>query len=332
MAVDLWTPAGRALLRRLVQSSDVLVENFRPGVLAALGLDDEWLGAEAPNVVVASISGFGHVGPLSDDACFDQVAQGMSGFMSLTGTAESGPVRAGIPIADLVSGVFAALGICAALAGGEGGRRVQTSLLESMMALLVFQGQRQVSLGETPGVAGNDHPVVSPYGVFPTADLPINVAAATPGQWGKLCEIIERPHLVDDPRFRDPAGRDANRMALRRELEGVLRTRTAAEWLARFRDASVPAGPVHDLAGAFDDPQVVALRMVENALHPTLGVVPVVRGPVWFDGEPLHVRQSSPMHGEHSRQVLLECGLTEAEVAVLIETGAVREWEGLQQR
>ncbi|MFT4081212.1 MAG: CoA transferase [Nocardioides sp.] len=326
LAVRLWSEEGRALLRRLVRACDVVVENFRPGVLAALGLDEEWLKEQAPQVVVTSISGFGHVGPMRNDPCFDQVAQGMSGFMSLTGTVESGPVRAGVPLADMLSGVFAALGVCAALAARTPGHRVHTSLLESMVGLLIFQAQRQVSLGEVPGPAGNDHPVVSPYGVFATADIPINVAAGTAKQWESLCDLLGHPELIDDPRFARPEGRRTNRDALRELIEEVLRTRPAAEWLAALGEASVPAGPIHDLAGTFADPQVRALGLVEQVAHPALGQVPMIRGPLWIDGEPVHVRASSPMLGQHSREVLRDCGLAAAEVDRLVQSGIVQQW------
>ncbi|UUW91426.1 CaiB/BaiF CoA transferase family protein [Pimelobacter simplex] len=313
VALRLWSDDGKALLRRLAEQCDVLVENFRPGVLDALGLGEDWRTEHAPDLVVSSISGFGHVGPMRDEPCFDQVAQGMSGFMSLTGSAESGPTRAGVPLADLVAGVFAALGICAALAAPGRGRTVHTSLLEGMIGLLGFQAQALVSLGQVAGPAGNRHPVVAPYGVFATADGAINLAAATEQQWQRLCAVLERTDLVGDPRFARPADRSANRDELQAEIEKVLRAARSSYWLDELRRAEIPAGPIHDLAGVFADAQVAALHLVDEVEHPVLGTVPMIRGPLWIDGEPLQVRRTAPGLGEHTDEVLAELGLNRGE-------------------
>lgn len=323
LSMDMWSERGRELLRSIVGHFDVVVENFRPGVLAALGLDGEWMKAHHPEVIVASISGFGHVGPRSNEACFDQVAQGMGGLMSLTGSAESGPMRSGIPLADNLSGMFAALGICASLAGRKRGQSVHTSLFESVIGVLTFQGQRFLSLGEVPDRAGNDHPVVVPYGVFRTADDPINIAAGMYTQFVALCATVGAPELANDPRFEDPKTRKDNQTQLHHELESRLLENTADHWLTELKLANVPCGPIYNVAQTFADPQVKALRVVQEIEHPVLGTVPVARGPLWLGGKPTSVRRGAPLLGEHTVEVLQECGLDGAAIDDLIASGTI---------
>ena len=322
IVVDMWSDEGRELLRRIAPTFDVLVENFRPGVLDALGLGSDWSAEHAPDLLVASISGFGHVGPMRAEPCFDQVVQGMSGFMSLTGTAESGPLRAGIPLADLVSGLFAALGICAALAGKRKGRRVQTSMLESMIGMLTFVGQGTVTTGKVPGPVGNDHPVVAPYGVYPTADQPINIAVGTERQWVAFCELIGAPELITDPRFERPPGRTENRDALREILERKLSARAAQEWLDLLRAVEIPCGPIYDLGQVFADPQVRALGLVVPAGSEP-GAPAAVRSPIWTDSRPPVIARPAPELGADTAAVLAECGLEPAEVERLSAAGVV---------
>ena len=323
LAMDIWSDRGRELLQLMVGHFDVLVENFRPGVLDALGLGEDWLKANHPQLIVASISGFGHVGPRSGEACFDQVAQGMGGLMSLTGMRDSDPTRSGIPLADNLSGMFAALGICAALASRQRGLPVRTSLLESIIGVLTFQAQRFLSLGEVPERAGNDHPVIVPYGVFRTADHPINIAAGAATQWRALCEVIGGRELADDERFATEKNRTKNREQVRGEIESRLVGRTAEEWLAVLKAAHIPSGPINDMAATFAEPQVQALGMVQEVEHSALGTIPVTRGPLWFAGIPTPVRRAAPVLGEHTAEILAEAGCSAEEIDSLMADGII---------
>ena len=330
IAMDMWSQSGRELLQSLVGHFDVLVENFRPGVLAALGFDEDRLEAH-PDLIVASISGFGHLGPRSGEACFDQVAQGMGGLMSLTGTQKSGPMRSGIPLADILTGMFAALGICASLAARRRGQSVNTSLLESVIGVLSFQGQRYLSLGEVPERAGNDHPIVVPYGVFQTADQPINVAAGTGAQWTALCDVIGASALATDERFSTPRQRQTNKEALCREIESRLTQKTASKWLAALTAAHIPSGPINDMSQTFNEAQVQALGIVQQVEHSVLGSVPVARGPIWIGGSATPVRRAAPTLGEHTMEILSECGYSSDAIKSLLAEGVVSAAAGDQE-
>lgn len=327
LALDLRHPDGQAVLRRLVDDSDVLVENFRPGTLAKLGLDPDRLAVDHPRLVIASVSGYGPTGPERDTPGLDQIAQGMSGLMSVTGAGEHTPMRVGVPVVDSISGIVTAFAVAAALAGrerrGRGGH-VQTSLLESAISVLSFQAQRYLAAGEVPAASGNDHPVISPYGVFATADDPINLAAGTHAQWLALCAELEVPELTGLPEYADPSARVTHRAQLQVALEKALLTRPAAEWVPRLRAAGIPAGPVYRMDRVFADPQVEALGLVQHAPLAGGGTTPLVRGPVWVDGRPSRVAQAPPELGEHSAAVLAELGLSGAEITALCEAGVTR--------
>jgi crotonobetainyl-CoA:carnitine CoA-transferase CaiB-like acyl-CoA transferase len=307
----------------MVSHFDVVIENFRPGVLDALGLGAEWMREHNPHVIVTSISGFGHVGPRSNEACFDQVALGMGGLMSITGTEESGPMRSGIPLADTITGMFAALGVCASLVNRRSGQTVHTSLLESVIGVLTFQGQRFLSAGEVPGLAGNDHPTVVPYGVFRTADLPINLAAGTAQQWRSVCEVIEAPELADDPRFHSPQERVANKAVLVAEIQDRFALKPAAYWLHELSAKHVPCGAINDIGQAFAEPQVEALQVVQHVEHPRAGDVPMARGPLWIDGRPTPIRRAAPVLGADSVDILTECEFSSLEIDELLSCGTV---------
>jgi crotonobetainyl-CoA:carnitine CoA-transferase CaiB-like acyl-CoA transferase len=324
IALDMWSDAGREVLRRLARDADVLVENFRPGVLAALGLGEDWTSRNCPDLMVASISGFGHIGPRSGEACFDQVALGLGGLMSVTGTEESGPMRSGIPLADTLAGMFAALGICASLVSRRPGRKVNTSLLESVIGVLGFQGQRYLSLGEIPRRQGNDHPVVVPYGVFRTSDRPINVAAGAEGQFSALCSVLAVPELVEDARFSTPRARKLNKDALNAELEARFIRRSADYWLPRLSDVHVPCGPINTLDETFADPQVEALGVSQVVTHPHLGEVRMARGPIWVDGVATAIERAAPLLGQHTIEILRDHGYSERVIDVLHADGVVR--------
>jgi crotonobetainyl-CoA:carnitine CoA-transferase CaiB-like acyl-CoA transferase len=326
LTVNFRSESGKSLLRRLALESDVLVENFRPGVLEQLGLCPENLSRDAQHLIVARMSGFGPVGPLRDEPCFDQIVQGMAGLMSLTGDPNGQKYRVGIPIADILSGMFTAIAIAAALSSrgtGRGTNLVETSLLESALGVLTFQAQRYLSLGDVAPAAGNDHPVLSPYGVFATSDVPINIAAATDDQYERLTDVIGAPDMKSDPRFSSSRDRTAHREELREELEAVLKSASASEWEERLRAARIPVGPVQDMAGVFNHLQVQAVGMVTNVDHGTLGSTDVLRGPFRIDGQPVPVRRAAPLLGEHSLEVLQQFGFSEPEVQQLVADATV---------
>lgn len=331
IAVDFYSEQGRTLLWDLAVSADVLVENFRPGVLSTMGLDPGRLREANPGLVIASISGFGTTGPLARAAGLDQVAQGMSGLMSVTGPDADTPTRVGVPVMDMYAGVFTAVGICASLAGraahGGRGHEVGTSLLESGLAIAAFQGQNYLSTGTVPVPQGNNHPVLAPYGVFRTADIPAIIAVGNQAHWATFCRIIEAPELEHDPRFALGRDRSEHREELTRLIEEKLVRRPGLEWIEQFRAAGIPTGPIYTYAQAFEDPQVQALEMVQRVQRLDGSPLPLLRGPLSVDGVPAGVRKAPPALGEDTRAVLEGLGLDEGQIAGLVEAGIVREPE-----
>jgi CoA:oxalate CoA-transferase len=329
IAVDFYTDQGRRLLWDLAVHADVLVENFRPGVLATMGLDPEKLREANPGLVIASVSGFGTTGPLAQAAGLDQVAQGMSGLMSVTGPDADSPTRVGVPVMDIYAGVFTAVGICASLAGREGnggrGHQVGTSLLEAGLAVSAFQGQNFLSTGTVPVPQGNNHPVLSPYGVFRTADIPAIIAVGNQAHWRTFCGIIGAPELENDPRFALGRDRSENRAELTRLIEEKLVSRPGLEWIDALRGAGIPTGPIYTYAQAFDDPQVKALEMVRRTRRIDGSDLPLLRGPLSVDGVATPVRKAPPALGEDTRAVLEGLGLDEGQIGGLVEAGVVRE-------
>ncbi len=331
LAVDFRKPEALALLRRLAEKADVVVENFKPGSTARMGLDYETLKPANPGLIYASITGFGADGPYGHWPGYDQIAQGMSGMMSISGFPDGEPTRLGVPLGDLVGGMWGAIGVLAAVAQRHVtglGQRLDVNLLGGLVGLLCVQGQRYLNLGEVPGRIGNDHPVIYPYGAFRAADGLINVAAATEAQWRKLCEIVGAPELTDDPEFADNTHRSQNRARLKRELDRLLAARGAVEWSREMMEAGIPAGPVYTLDQVFADPHVRATGMTEEIEHPALGMIRLLAGPVKLDAhDGRTVRRHPPVLGEHSRAVLAGFGLAREEIAGLIASGAVMEAE-----
>ena len=322
IGVNFRSAEGLALIRQLALQSDVLVENFKVGTMAAMGLGYEELAALRPQLVLASISGFGSSGPARDWPGFDQIAQGYSGFMSLTGTPESGPMRVGTAIGDLTAGMWAAMGVLAAYIERQNsgrGQHVETSLLASLMGLLSVQGQRYLSVGEVPQPCGNVHPVIAPYGTFDTADGPLNLAPATQDMWLRLCAVLELPELVDDPRFLSNAERMQNRLALKQLLEVSLGRKTRMEWTPLMLAAGIPAGPINTLEDVFADQQVLACKLVETVQHPLLGALKQVALPIKMAGtEHGSVRSAPPLFGQHTEEVLAGYGLSTAKIQDLL--------------
>lgn len=321
-------PRGLETLRRLVAKSDVVIENFKVGTMESMGLGYPEMAKQNPGLIMASISGFGRTGPEKNTAGFDQIAQGYSGFMSLTGTPETGATRVGTPIGDLTAGMWLAIGVLAAVVQRQQtgrGQHVDTSLLAGLMSLLVVQGQRYLNLGEVPQPNGNAHPVISPYGTFQTADGPINLAPATHAMWVKLCELLDLPGLPADPRFLTNTERMENGGILKELLESRLATKGRAEWTRILVENGIPAGPINDMKDAFADAQVAAAGIVEKIVHPLLGQISMVGSPIRFSTAPEHhtVRTAPPELGEHSISVLQAFGFGADEIASLCEAGIV---------
>lgn len=329
VAVNFRHPDGLTLIRDMALKSDILVENFRAGVMAEMGMSQDDLQASNPGLIWGSITGFGSDGPRGQWPGFDQIAQGFSGFMSFTGTPDSGPQRVGVAIGDLTSGMWTAIGILGAVVRRNAtgvGQKVETSLLASLVSLLSVQGQRYLSLGEVPAPVGNVHPVIAPYGMFDTQDGPINIGSATQDQWLKLARLLGMEHLTTDERFTNNAARVEHRIELKALLEERLRLRTRAEWTAEMVALSIPAGPINRLDDVFADAQVQHCRMVESIEHPQLGTLRQVGNPLRMDGlREGSMRLPPPLYGQHTVAVLQELGYTRDVIDGWLAAGVVTQ-------
>jgi crotonobetainyl-CoA:carnitine CoA-transferase CaiB-like acyl-CoA transferase len=318
IAIDLKQPNGVEILKRLVRGADVLIENYRPDVKHRLGIDYEAMRAINPRLVYASISGFGETGPYRDRPGFDQIAQGMGGLMWITGLPGQGPVRAGIPIADLCAGIFAAMGVLIALLereeSGEG-QWVQSSLLAAQTAMLDFQAARWLMDGEVPPQAGNNHPTGIPTGVFKTADGAINIASSGAEIYRRLCDAIGAPQLATDPQFATAKDRSKNRDKLNALIEEVTRTKTSAEWIELLNKASVPSGPIYKMNEVFADPQIKHLSLTRAIDNPRRGRKEHLGQAVRLSRTDWQLRMPTPEHGEHTDAVLGELGYGADDIA-----------------
>jgi crotonobetainyl-CoA:carnitine CoA-transferase CaiB-like acyl-CoA transferase len=329
VVLDLAKPAGLEVVHRLVPLTDVVVENFRPGVKHRLGIDYERLSPLNPRLVYASISGFGQSGPYADRPGYDQIVQGMSGLMSLTGTDTTGPLRVGIPIGDLLAGYFAAMGIVIALVERERSGRGQwldTSLLAALTGSLSFQAGKYLNTGQTPPPVGNHHPLTSPMGVYRTRDGHLNLAVGSEVMWRRFCEAVGRPELAEDPRFATNQLRIDNRPALNALIEGdVLAAGSTAEWVERLNAAGVACGPIYTVGQIFADPQIQQARLVEEVHHPVHGPMRVVGMPVFLHRTPAKVSAPSPLPGQHTREALRLAGYEDAAIERLLADGVAVE-------
>jgi crotonobetainyl-CoA:carnitine CoA-transferase CaiB-like acyl-CoA transferase len=326
LTLNLKTADGARILKQLAKGSDVLVENFRPDVTARLGIDYAVLRSINPRLIYASISGFGDDGPYKDRPGFDQIAQGMGGLMSITGVPGQGPVRAGIPVADLSAGILCAQGVLLALLerqqSGEG-QRVTTSLLQAQVFMLDFQASRWLNDGVVAGQAGNNHPTSIPTGVFKTRDGYINIGAAGQKIWERLCRAIGAEELVANPAFATNALRSANRDALSEEINLRLSNDDSAAWLARLNEAGVPSGPIYSIDQVFADPQAQHLQMVESIASPHYQPLRVLGQPVRLSRSESGVRLRPPEPGEHTAEILGALGYDSDAIADMRRRGIV---------
>jgi crotonobetainyl-CoA:carnitine CoA-transferase CaiB-like acyl-CoA transferase len=310
---DLETEDGQRIVRKLAARADILIENFRVGGLARFGLDYKSLAADNPRLIYCSVTGFGQTGPYAKRAGYDLMAQGMGGFMALTGAADGEPTRAGVPISDLFTGVYSVVGILAALARRETtgtGGYVDTALVDSTVGVLANQAMNYLVTGLEPQRIGNTHPNIVPYQVFPVADGHIIIASGNDGQYAKLCAILGRPELASDPAYLDNKSRVARRGELIDILSARTRTFTSAALLDALEQAGVPAGPINGLAQVFSDPQVVArgMQLSSPSNAAKAGSIPGVRTPIILDEEPMASSRPAPQLGEHTAEILREIG------------------------
>jgi crotonobetainyl-CoA:carnitine CoA-transferase CaiB-like acyl-CoA transferase len=326
LTLDIKSQTGRDVFRRLVRQADVVVENFRPSVMPRLGLGYEQLAADNPGLVYCSISGFGADGPYAERPGFDQIAQGMSGLMSVTGTAESGPLRVGIAIGDLLAGTFASYGILLALYERQKsgrGQVVNTSLLEALVGVLSWSAGMYFESGQPPPPAGNHHPLAAPYGVFRGRDKAFNIACGNERQWQQLCAVIEAPDLAADQRFAHPLARLTNRSALHEALNARLAARDAGAWIELLNAGGVPSGPIYDMVEVFADPQVRARGMYVELPDEHRGVFKTTGIPVKLSATPGEVRSVPPRLGGDTDSVLTAIGIPLEEIERLRRDGVV---------
>ena len=314
--IDFKQPAGREVLMRLAEQADVVVDNFRPGVMDAIGLGYDALAARNPRIIACSVSGFGASGPMRDFPGFDQIAQGFSGLMSVTGTEETGPLRVGIAICDLLGGIFAAQGVLLALQARNRsghGQRVETSLFEAIASVLSWSAGIYFDTGRTPGPVGNNHPLSAPHGVHMAADRPFNIACGNDVMWRKFADVIGRPELKEDSRFDSLGHRIKNRAALTAEINRALASHPAQHWIELLNRGGIPAGPILTVEEMFNHPQTAAREMLLRLAHPARGEIKTTGLGVKLGATPGRVSRP-PLLGEHTATVLEAAGFSNGEI------------------
>jgi len=333
LSVNMKTPEGRDILRRLAARSDILIENFRPGTAARLGLGYDQLSRQNPRLIYASISGYGQTGPSAELPGYDAVAQAVSGMMSVTGEAGGKPVRSGTSSADIGAGMWALIGILAALHARESsgrGQLVDISLLDGQIAWLTYVAGKYFATGVTPGRHGSAHENLTPYQAFPTADAPLMVAVGSDGLWRRFAAATGLDELADDPRYATNPDRVRHRDTLIPLIERALAARGCAEWTDLLNAAGVPAGPVNTVPAALEHPQAVAREMVVEIEHPVAGKLKMLGSPIKLSAHPPptspapYIRRPPPTLGQHTDEILAEDGLTAGQIATLREQGVVR--------
>jgi crotonobetainyl-CoA:carnitine CoA-transferase CaiB-like acyl-CoA transferase len=326
MTLNLKLPEAREIFTRLVRTADVVVENYRPDVKFRLGIDYESLKANNPRIILGSISGFGQDGPYAARPGFDQIAQGMSGLMGVTGEAGRGPMRSGAAIADVTGGLYATIGIMTALLEREAsgmGQWVQSSLLQAGIGLLDFQAARYTMKGQVAPQMGNDHPTSMPTSAYKTADGYINVACSGDGMWKRLCNLLGREDLLAMPEFKNNESRAGNRDALNRILNEEFSRQKSAHWIDELNNASVPCGPIYKMDEVFADPQVRHLKAAAEVSHPRLGKFKVLSQVVKLSRTPAAIVTPTPEMGQHTEEILRELEYSDKEISGLKEKGAV---------
>jgi len=326
IALDLKTEGAKEVVKRLATSADVLTENYRTGTMEKLGIGYEVLRQLNPGLIYCAITGYGRTGPAADKGGFDLIAQGFSGLMSITGDPGQAPIKAGSPITDINAGILAALGVVAAyvhrLKTGVG-QLVDTSLMEAGVQQTYWQAAIFFATGVSPGPTGSAHILAAPYQAFPTRDGWINVGGANPANWLRLTKLVGMPELAEDPRFKTNAARMKNLAALTAILSACLKKRSPREWLADLDAAGIPAGPINKVGDMLADPQVIARDMVVELEHPKAGRTKAIGLPVKFSATPGGIRRPAPLFGEHTREILVELGYGDADIARLVSEGAV---------
>ncbi len=326
ITLNLKSDEGMALFRKLADTADVIVENFRPDVKLRLGIDYATLSKTNERLIYASISGFGQTGPYAKRPGFDQVAQGMGGLMSITGAPGEGPMRVGIPIADLCAGHFCAQGVLLALYERERsgkGQWLHTSLLQAMIAMLDFQAARWTVNGKVPVQAGNNHPTSIPTGVFATKDGYINIAVAGEATWARFCKSVDKSEWQDHPNFNNAKLRSEHRDQLNELINEVTVTRTSDEWIQAFGEAGVPSGPIYTIDKTFDDPQVKHLDMCATVSTPVMGDISLIGQPVVLDRTPSSIKVASPERGNDTQEILAELGVNEDELERMMDENII---------
>src|SRR5262245_8157304 len=326
VVLNLKAREGREIFLRLAGATDILIENYRPGVMAALGLDYASVAALNPRVVYASISGYGQTGPHAHKGGFDLIAQGVSGIMSITGEHGGAPVKAGVPLTDLGAGLFALVGILAALEARHRtgvGQHVDTSLVDAGVALSVWEATEYFSGIGVPSALGSAHRMNAPYQAIRCADGYITIGAANERLFRRLCDLLGHPEWTAMPEFADNASRVRNRTALAERIESVLGERSCAHWLALFDANDFPCGPINDYAAVFADPQVVARELVVDVEHPTLGRIKALGSPIKMSATPADPSRRAPLLGEHTDAVLHEAGFTQHDIEEFRRAGAI---------
>jgi crotonobetainyl-CoA:carnitine CoA-transferase CaiB-like acyl-CoA transferase len=326
ITLNLKADEGREIFFKLVEQADVVIENYRPDVKFRLGVDYDSLAKVNPRIVLGSISGFGQDGPYASRPGFDQIAQGMGGLMSITGEPGRGPMRVGIPVADLCAGMFCAQGVLLALLEREvsgKGQWVKTSLLEAQIQMLDFQAARYLKDGEVPVSAGNDHPTGIPTGVFPTSDGHINIAASGEAIYQRFCEAIGAPHLITDERFKSAKLRSQNRVEMNAAIAEITCQEPSQHWIDLLNEAGCPCGPIYSMDQVFADAQVRHLEMAVPVEHPRLGTFAVVNQAIKMSRTPSSVRTATPEQGEHTDEILAELGYDEESIRTFHDNGVV---------
>lgn len=326
LTLNLQKEEGRNILLKLVKNANIFVENWRPQVKKRLKIDYETLKEINSSLIYCSISGFGQTGPWAERPGFDQIAQGMSGLMSVTGFPESGPTRVGVAIGDSVAGIFATHGILAALFEREksgSGQFVETSLLEGLVAVLGFQAAKYFGTGETPAQLGNDHGTVAPYGTYKTKDGHMNIAAGTEKMWEKLCEVLEAENLTKDPRFQSIPDRVKNKDSLREILERNLAQKTTAEWVEILNEAGIACGPIYAINQVFEDKQVLNQHMLMEVEHAIAGKIKMIGFPVKLSRTPCAISLPPPALGQNKSEILKGLNFSEKDVHKLKQEGII---------